>query len=213
MQTIEDVLGSRVNVAVLRYLAAIRGSLSGNEIAKRLHLQQSSVRQALERLVEAGVVTRTDLGRSAAYELDQRLAFVRALLIPLFREEARLRDRLMDALARGSGKLQPKPRAVILFGSLARGTRDFRDVDLLCIVAKEHDKSLLHDAVADGFDQIRREYKVPVSALVVTEAELKSAKVESTVMETRRDGVLLYGTAPGELRGLRALNADARKTR
>jgi DNA-binding transcriptional ArsR family regulator/predicted nucleotidyltransferase len=213
MQTIEEVLGSRVNVAVLRYLAAIRGSLSGNEVAKRLQLQQSSVRQALERLVEAGVVTRTDIGRSAAYELDQRLAFVRALLIPLFREEARLRDRLMGALARGSGKLKPTPRAVILFGSLARGTRDFRDVDLLCIVAKERDKSLLHDAIADRFDQIRREYKVPVSALVVREAELRSPKLESAVMEVRRDGVLLFGTAPGELRGLRALSADARTTK
>lgn len=213
MQTIEDVLGSRVNITVLRYLTAIRGSLSGNEIAKRLQLQQSSVRQALGRLVEAGVVTRTDLGRSAAYEIDQRLAFVRALLIPLFREEARLREKLIDALARGSAKLEPKPRAVILFGSLARGTRDFRDVDLLCIVAKKHDKSLLHDAIADGFDQIRREYKVPVSALVATEAELKSPNLESAVTETRRDGLLLFGTAPAELRGVRILNADARKTK
>ncbi len=212
MQTIEDVLGSRTNVAVLRYLTAIRGSLSGNEIAKRLRLQQSSVRQALERLVEAGVVTRMDLGRSAAYALDQRLAFVRALLIPLFREEARLRDKLIDALARGSGKLEPKPRTVILFGSLARGTRDFRDVDLLCIVAKGHDKSLLHDAIADGFDQIRREYKVPVSALVATQTELKSPQLESTLVEARRDGLLLFGTAPAELRGVRGLNADARKT-
>ena len=211
MQTIEDVLGSRTNVAVLRYLTAIRGSLSGNEIAKRLRLQQSSVRQALGRLVESGVVTRMDLGRSAAYELDQRLAFVRALLIPLFREEARLRDKLIDALARGSGKLEPKPRAVILFGSLARGARDFRDVDLLCIVAKERDKSLLHDAIATGFDQIRREYKVPVSALVAAEAELKSIKLESTVMEARRDGLLLFGTAPAELRSVRGLNAGTHK--
>ena len=104
MQTLEDVLGSRINIAVLRYLTAIRGSLSGNEIAKRLRLQQSSVRLALERLVETGVVTRTDVGRSAGYELDQRLAFVRALLIPLFREETQLRGKLMSALARGSEK-------------------------------------------------------------------------------------------------------------
>jgi predicted transcriptional regulator len=65
MQTLEDVLGSRVNIAVLRYLTAVSGSLSGNKIANRLGLQQSSVRLAFERLVEAGVVTRTDVGRSA----------------------------------------------------------------------------------------------------------------------------------------------------
>jgi hypothetical protein len=55
-----------------------------------------------------------DIGRSAAYELDHRLAFVRGLLIPLFRDEASLRDRLLNGLVRGSDKLEPKPMAVVL---------------------------------------------------------------------------------------------------
>jgi len=213
MQTLEDVLGSRVNIAVLRYLTAVSGSLSGNEIAKRLGLQQSSARLALERLVEAGVITRTEVGRSAGYELDSGLAFVRALLVPLFREETRLRDKLMSALARGSGRLQPKPTAVVLFGSVARGMRDFRDIDLLCIVAKQRDKSALHDSVGDAFSQIQREFKVPVSAVVATDVELSSPKLESVVGETKRDGLLLFGTAPHQLRGIRILETGARRAK
>jgi len=211
MQTLEDVLGSRINIAVLRYLTAISGSLSGNEIAKRLRLQQSSVRLALERLVETGVVTRTDVGRSAGYELDQRLAFVRALLIPLFREETQLRDKLMSALARGSEKLEPQPSAVVLFGSLARGVRDYRDIDLLCVVAKERDKSLLHDAIAVAYNQVQREFKVPVSPVVATDAELGSPKLEPVVGEARRDGLLLFGTAPRQLRSIRVWEAEPRR--
>jgi DNA-binding IclR family transcriptional regulator len=46
----EDVLGSRVNIQILRYLVAVRGGVSGNEIATRLGLQQSSARQALDSL-------------------------------------------------------------------------------------------------------------------------------------------------------------------
>lgn len=210
MQTLEDVLGSRVNVAVLRYLTAIRGGLSGNEVAKRLRLQQSSVRLALERLVETGVVTRTDLGRSAAYEVDHQLTFVRALLVPLFRVEAKLRDRLISALARDSSKLHAKARAGVLFGSLARGMRDFRDVDLLFVVANERHKALVHDAVAAAFEKIRRDYKVPVSAIVATEGELKSPKLASAVTEARRDGLLLFGTAPAELRDVRPWTSDVR---
>lgn len=114
MQTLEDVLGSRVNLAVLRYLSAVSGGQSGNEIAKRLGLQQSSVRLALERLVEAGVVIRNDIGRSAAYKVDQRLAFVRTVLVPLFRAEAKLRDRLLSSIARDSRRLKPKPHAVVV---------------------------------------------------------------------------------------------------
>lgn len=209
MQTLEDALSSRVNIAVLRYLTGVSGSLSGNEIAKRLRLQQSSVRLALERLVEVGVVTRMDIGRSAAYELDHRLAFVRGLLIPLFRDEASLRDKLLNGLVRGSDKLEPKPMAVVLFGSVARGRRDFRDIDLLCIATKERHKPLLHDAVAGAFNHIQRDFMVPVSAVIATEAELNSPKLVSVVQEARREGLLLLGTAPGELRGVRAWNAEA----
>jgi predicted nucleotidyltransferase len=209
VQTLEDALSSRVNIAVLRYLTGVNGSLSGNEIAKRLQLQQSSVRLALERLVETGVVTRTDIGRSAAYELDQRLAFVRALLIPLFREEANLRDRLLNGLVRGSDKLQPKPMAVVLFGSLARGRRDFRDIDLLCIAMNERHKPLLHDAFVGAFHHIQRDFKVPVSAVIATEAELKTSRFESIAKDTRRDGLLLFGTVPEGLQGIRTWNAAA----
>jgi len=211
MQTLEDVLGSRINIAVLRYLTAISGSLSGNEIAKRLRLQQSSVRLALERLVETGIVTRTDIGRSAGYQIDQRLAFVRIILIPLFREETQLRDKLMSALARGSEKLEPQPSAVVLFGSLARGVRDFRDVDLLCVVAKDRDKSLLHDAIAVAYNQVQREFKAPVSAVVATDAELGSPKLESVVREARRDGLLVFGTAPRQLRSIRVWETGPRR--
>jgi|SRR5579871_3329097 len=208
MQILEDVFGSRINIAVLRYLTAISGSLSGNEIAKRLQLQQSSVRLSLERLVNTGVITRTDIGRSAAYELDNRLAFVRTLLIPLFREEANLRDRLLNGLIRDIGKMKPKPKAVILFGSLARGLRDFRDVDLLCVAEIQNHKSLLHDAVANSFNQIQRNFNVPVSAVVATESELKSRKLESVVSAARKEGLLLFGTVPGALCKIRSWQVE-----
>lgn len=206
MQTLEDVLGSRVNLAVLRYLSAVGGGLSGNEIAKRLGLQQSSVRLALERLVETGAVTRNDIGRSAAYELDQRLAFVRTVLVPLFRGEARLHERLLGAIARGCERLKPKPLAVVVFGSVARGARDFRDVDLLCVAARERDKNLIHDAVASAFGQVQREFKVPVSAVVAISTELGGPKFEAVTREARRDGVLVFGTAPVELSGVTIWN-------
>ena len=91
MPTLEDALGSRANITLLRFLTAVRGPLSGNEIAGRLGLPQSSVRKALQRLIETGLVTRIDIGRNAGYELDQNLAFVRMALIPLFRYESNFR--------------------------------------------------------------------------------------------------------------------------
>jgi predicted nucleotidyltransferase len=201
---LEDVLGSRVNIQILRYLVAIRGGLSGNEIATRLGLQQSSARQALERLVAARVVTRTDVGRSAGYELDRELAFSNVVLAPLFQSESRLRDDLIEALARTCDELGSELESVILFGSLARGERDFRDADLLFIVPRKKDKAQLYDRIAEHFESVRRRFGAPVSAVVVTEAELHSSRVASVMDAARRDGILLFGSPPGLLQNVQA---------
>jgi predicted nucleotidyltransferase len=201
---LEDVLGSRVNIQILRYLVAIRGGLSGNEIATRLGLQQSSARQALERLVAARVVTRIDVGRSAAYELDRELAFSNVVLAPLFQSEGRLRDDLIEALAHACGELGSELESVILFGSLARGERDFRDADLLFIVPNKREKAQLHDRIAEHFESVRRRFGAPVSAVVVTKAELQSSRVASVMDAARRDGILLFGSPPGLLQSVQA---------
>jgi hypothetical protein len=107
-------------------------------------LQQSSARQALERLVAARVVTRIDVGRSAAYELDRELAFSNIVLAHLFQSENRLRDDLIEALAHACGELGSELMSVILFGSLVRGERDFRDADLLFIVPNKKETAQLH---------------------------------------------------------------------
>jgi predicted nucleotidyltransferase len=205
MQTLEEALGSRVNIAILRHLDAISGSLSGNEIAKRLGLRESSARQALQRLVAAGIVTRTNIGNTASYQLDRELAFHRSVLAPLFRAEARLSDDLVRELIRAVRRLKPAPKAVFLFGSLARGARDFRDIDLLCVVSKERDKEPLHDAVAGDFGSVRRRYKVPVSAIVAAEAELGSARLASIIEAIRREGFLIWGAPSPALREVRKL--------
>lgn len=109
--------------------------------------------------------------------------------------------------------MAPQPSAMVLFGSLARGVRDFRDVDLLCVVAKDRNKSLLHDAIAGAYNQVQREFKVPVSAVVATEAELGSPKLEAVVEEARRDGLLLFGTAPRQLRTIRVWEPELRRAK
>lgn len=203
MPVLEDVLGSRVNIQILRYLVAIRGGLSGNEIATRLGLQQSSARQALERLVAARIVMRTDVGRSAAYELDRELALSNVVLAPLFQSETRLRNDLIEALAHECGTLGSKLETVVLFGSLARNDRDFRDADLLFVVPKKKDKAHLHDRIAEQFESVRRRFATPVSAVVVTEADLRSPRFASVVDAVRQDGILLFGSTHGLLQNVR----------
>lgn len=203
MPVLEDILGSRINIAILRFLTAVHGGLSGNEIAKRLGLRQSSARQALERLVQAGVISRNDVGRSAVYALDRQLAFQSSVLVPLFDAELQQRRNVIRELVAGCRKLSPPPLAVILFGSLARAERSFRDIDLLCVVARASEKPALRDSVAQVFERLVRRYKIPISPIVVTSRQLRSPGLASLKREVRRDGMLLHGEVPSILKGIK----------
>lgn len=118
----------------------------------------------------------------------------------------------MNGLRPGSAgcRVRPVPKAVFLFGSVARGARDFRDVDMLFVISKERDKEHLRDAVAGGFGGVQRRYKVPVSVIVATEAELGSANLASVVEAIRREGILIGGAPSAALRDVRSAAAPRR---
>ncbi|HEY0780325.1 MAG TPA: MarR family transcriptional regulator [Gemmatirosa sp.] len=205
MLPLEDVFGDRLNVTVLRLLSQVAGGVSGNGVARRLGLQQSAVRKALERLVERGVVTRTDVGRTAAYALDERREVVRRVVLPAFRAEARLGARLRHALQRAALALRPRPAAVVLYGSVARGAPDPGDVDLLVVLARADDEEPLRSALLDAVRPVEVRFQLAVHPVVMTAAELGGRRDDPLVAAVAADGVLLSGRAPAPLGRVRTL--------
>jgi len=134
------------------------------------------------------------------------------VLVPLFQSEDRLREELIEALAHTCGELGDELDSVVLFGSLARADRDFRDADLLFAVSKKKDKAQLHDSIAEHFEPVRRRFGVPVSAVVVTEPELHSPKLASVTDAARHDGLVLFGTPPGLLGTVRIWSPGGAET-
>ena len=205
MLPLEDVFGDRLNVTVLRLLSQVAGGVSGNGIARRLGLQQSAVRKALERLVERGVVTRTDVGRTAAYALDERREVVRRVVLLAFRAEARLGERLRRALQRAALALRPRPAAVVLYGSVARGAPDPGDVDLLVVLARPEDEEPVRAALLDAVRSVEVRFQLAVHPVVMTTAELGARRDDPLVAAVAADGVLLSGRAPTPLHRVRTL--------
>lgn len=209
MLPLEDVFGDRLNVTVLRHLAQVAGGVSGNGVARRLGLQQSAVRKALERLVERGVVTRTDVGRTAAYALDDRREVVRRVVLPAFRAEARLGERLRRALQRAALALRPQPAAVVLYGSVARGAADPGDVDLLVVLARPEDDEPVRAALLDTVRIVEVRFQLAVHPVVLTSSELRARADDPLIAAVTADGVLLSGRAPKPLHRLRTLPPTA----
>jgi predicted nucleotidyltransferase/biotin operon repressor len=211
MLPLEQVFGDRLNVTVLRQLSQVAGGISGNGLARRLGLQQSAVRKALERLVERGLVTRADVGRTAAYALDARREVVRRVVLPAFRAEARLGERLRGALQRAAAALRPRPAAVVLYGSVARGAAAPGDVDLLVVLAQPEDEEPVRAALLDAVRPVELRFQLAVHPVVMTAADLADRQADPLVAEIAADGLLLSGRAPGPLRRVRTLPAPARQ--
>jgi DNA-binding Lrp family transcriptional regulator len=188
---------------VLRLLAQVAAGMSGNGVARRLGLQQSAARKALERLVARGVVTRIDVGRTAAYALDGRRAVVRRVVLPAFRAEAALGARLRRALQRVALALVPRPAAVVLYGSVARGSVAPGDVDLLVVLARPEDEEPVRAALLDAVRPIEVRYQLAVHPVVLTVAALAERADDPLITAVAAEGLLLAGRATGPLRRVR----------
>ena len=205
MLPLEDVFGDRLNVTVLRLLSQVAGGHSGNAIARRLGLQQSAVRKALERLVARGIITRTEVGRAAAYTLDARREMVRRIVLPVFRAEARLGDRLRRALQHRALALRPPPAAVVLYGSVARGAAAPGDVDLLVVLANAADEEPVRAALLDATRSLEHRFQIAVHPVVLTTAELETRRDDPLIAAIASEGLLLSGRGAGPLRRVRRL--------
>lgn len=71
-QSIEDILGKKTNVAVLRWLANSDTDGTGREIAKACGLSQGGCQIALSQLEELGILDKRVVGPSYLYKVNKR---------------------------------------------------------------------------------------------------------------------------------------------
>lgn len=142
-QVLDDVLGSRAKVAVLRCLwDEVHESLSGRAVARRTQLSHAGALNAIRELEAHRVVRMTQEGR---FLIDREHELVSRGLSPLFALEAGFERRLTDLIL----GVVPRALTVVLFGSVARGEEtESSDIDVLVIVPD--------DVIADdAYDAIR----------------------------------------------------------
>lgn len=117
---------------ILAVLAGAEEAFSGRRIHRLVgHGSEPGIRKAAERLVDQGIVLRTQAGQAKLYRLNrEHLAAGGIEALAALRKE--LIARLRDAIA----QWKIPPRAAVLFGSAARGEAGPEsDLDLLVIRA------------------------------------------------------------------------------
>lgn len=207
-QPLDTVLGSPVLVRVLRVLAVHGGALSAGDMAQRARVTRTAARNALYVLVQAGVAESMGTGRSVLYRLrgDHPLA---APAAALFAAEANRVPRIFARVRRVVEQMQPRPAAVWLFGSVARGDDEMgSDLDL-ALIGDGPELQAQAEQLRDELEEIAREHRIRPSVITLTVEEVRSMAEKETVFwkNMDRDAVSLVGDTP---RGVAGGQAGAR---
>lgn len=188
-----------VDADVLVVLAGSTKPRSGREIARRAERSNTGVQHVLDRLVEHGLISREEVGRTFLYQLNRD-----HLLAPAVERMAGVRGELVRRLRDEIDAWEIPPVHVSLFGSAARGDGGTSsDIDLLAVRPADVDPD---DAQwrgqVDGLaDLVRRWTGNNAGIAEVAEGELQRLRKDRppVVEEVSEDAVDLAGEATRKL--------------
>ena len=189
---LDEILGRRSKVVILRYLLHSRREATGRDLARSVGLDHKTCREALRDLVRNDVVHRRGVGKAWLYALNADGLLVKEVLAPIFSWERALPERLASDLRRAFG---PEALSIFMFGSTARGTdKAESDVDLLVVARSESAIGILKERAVDAWERLRPYARPPQPVFMdVEEFTRKYRENHYFLAEIVRSGRHLHG--------------------
>ncbi|HLD19373.1 MAG TPA: nucleotidyltransferase domain-containing protein [Candidatus Nanoarchaeia archaeon] len=190
---IENILGSKAKVKILRVLTETRTAYSLKSLRDETELSLSIAHKAAEELTEEGTLTRIrGTRKEKLYKFNADSPYAPALY-ELFRlEKTRQRKEVIlshtwSVLEHTVSKIKHKSEAIILFGSQARGDATLSsDIDLLAITKNSKEK-LLEMA---GELKSKNKKNLMVLSLEAFKEEIKNNTL--FYRNIKKDGIILH---------------------
>lgn len=196
---IEELLGQKSKVKILRHLVLNCIEDSGRRIAADIKMSPTKCHEALAELVDQGAVKVNVKGKMYLYSLNRGAYIVDAIIEPLFMKE---RDSISTIISDVSATIKKDTLSIVLFGSIAkREELPYSDIDILVIakdgLAKRRIKKKLEDIAID----IHRKYRNELAPYVLTATEYlkRIKKKDSMLTDIEKSGRLVYGMTLTEI--------------
>ncbi|MFH1737314.1 MAG: nucleotidyltransferase domain-containing protein [Actinomycetota bacterium] len=196
---IEELLGQKSKVKILRHLVLNCIEDSGRRIAADTKMSPTKCHEALAELVDQGAVKVNVKGKMYLYSLNRGAYIVDAIIEPLFMKE---RDSISTVISDVSATIKKDTLSIVLFGSIAkREELPYSDIDILVIAkdgpAKRRIKKKLEDIAID----IHRKYRNELAPYVLTATEYlkRIKKKDSMLTDIEKSGRLVYGMTLTEI--------------
>lgn len=190
---LDQILGTRSKLRLLRALAPLHRPVSGREAARLAGVSRQAI-SVLDDLASAGIVRRQETAGQNLYlfNRDDRLA---PAILHLFDEEAGRTAELFQRLAcivEESGSAM----SAAVFGSAARGEAGpGSDLDLLVIVEDIEAQRSVYDSLVESTMALENDFGVELSPVVLTAERIQRQYAEGDrfILEVLRDGRTVYG--------------------
>lgn len=208
LQPLDEALGTRSKVRVLRLLLDQELELSGREVGRQAGIGDRTARLALDDLCELGLVHREVSPAEHRFSINRQHVLVKHGLEELFAAERRsvgqIFDRLRAACAEISRSRAADIRAVWVFGSAMRGEDTLAsDLDVLVLVDRPDLTGAVREDLADAGRSLAESHGLDLSPVVLTTRRLREMDREgsSLTRSLRTDARRVLGDSVSEVLG------------
>jgi predicted nucleotidyltransferase len=186
---LDDVLGNKLKLRILRLFCTSGGEYTGREIARLTGYSQTYALRALSDLEANGLLHRRDVAKAHLFSLNEEHMLVEELE-KLFELE---RDALAKVAQNLKEELGENLRSIIVFGSVARGEeRPNSDIDMI-LTLKDGSKAIVESEIGLLINASVAASGSPISPILATETELDKMRAKK---EKRGMWAEVFGEEP-----------------
>lgn len=197
MQLIEQVLGKKSNIRVLRHLVKHKDwQFNITELAKDTGINKGALSRVIEELGKENVIKVSKKGKIKLFSINRENLFIREVIMPLFEKEDTF---YCDTLSKLVKKIKSDTISIVLYGSVASGKAKLTsDIDILVIVSKE-DKSVEEKINKIKEEFLKNDLLLMVDLLTLNELKKIYKTREPFISSVIKNHKVLYGKQLTEL--------------
>jgi DNA-binding MarR family transcriptional regulator len=185
------ILGTEVNVRVLRELSDASSPIAPAELARRTRLERSSVHRALQGLEGRGIIEFTEPPKRVALRSDSALG---KALEALFCVERERYSKLIAGLRRISATLTPPPISVWIQGPVALGVDEPADPVIVGMIDNARSLAATSETMRKKLERLEKKLDVTIEVrgMTLTDMDIMPARARAAV----KGAIPLAGVPP-----------------
>lgn len=174
---LDTILNTEVKTRILRFFCRTNAEWNGRQIAKEIGITPAATHAALNALYKEGVLQLRNMGNTHVYSLKQDSFLVSSLLKPLFAQEDKVLDTVIDMIKRKivSSKAKKEIVSVTLFGSTSvQQETPVSDIDIAVVLKNSKSKAAVERLLDEIGSNVSNKFGNTISPYINTQAEFKA---------------------------------------